>query len=247
MSKALDQAIDHLLTNLKNVSEGDYGELINLGSLLNAESIEEFMSPEADTPDEGPVVTDETKISVLGRYYHMQSPGTVVLYKYNIKKFFDTLLLEVIRRAPFMTRADLAAAARLVASKTYHHELFHFDCNVLRLMFGTEQDKLKEEALAVAWSRMRIAEERKAWQSQIGRMNGVVYGVLMDLAYQFKSPGYCDWPNYADEVRFKTGVLDYINPHKADFLMSSGVPVQEILFSMFGKGKDGQGFVEICV
>lgn len=245
--KALDQTIDHLLANLKNATEGEYGELFNLGSILNAENIEEFMSPEADTPDDGPVVTDEPKMSVLGRYYHMQSPGTVVLYKHNIKKFFDTLLREVIRRAPFMTRADLAAAARLVASKTYHHELFHFDCNVLRLMFGTSQDKLKEEALAVAWSRMRITEERKAWQSQIGRMNGTVYGLLMDMAFQYRSPGYCDWSNYADEVRFKSGLLDYIQLPKTDFLMSSGVPVQEILYSMLGKGKDGQGFVEIGV
>lgn len=243
--KALDKTIDHLLSNLKNVTEGEYGELIDLEQFLNAESMEEFMNPEADTPDEGPVIYEEPKISVLGRYYRMESPGTVVLYKHNIKKFFDTTLLKIIRRAPFMTRADLSAAARLVASKTYNHEIFHFDCNVLRLMFDTPQDKIKEEALAVAWSRMRIIEERKAWQTQIGRMGSVIYGMLMEMAYQYRSPGYRDWPNYADEISFKNGLTDYLKPSQGDFLMQSGVNVPELIFSMLGKGKDGQGFVEI--
>ncbi len=246
MTKALDQTIDHLLANLKNATEGDFGELVDLPQLLNPENYEEFMNPETDTPDEGPVILDEPKMSVLGRYYHMQSPGTVVLYKRNIKKFFDTLMLELIQRTSFITRSDLAASARLVVMKTYHHELFHFDCNVLRLMFGIQQNKLLEEALAVAWSRLKIAEERKVWQSAIGRMNGVIYGMLMEMAYQYKSQGYSSWPNYADETSFKTGFAGYIQPPNHDFLIQSGVNVPDMLFALLGKGKDGQGFAEIA-
>lgn len=244
--KALEQTIDHLLSNLKNAAEGEYGELIDLGQLLKEENLEEFMNPETDTPDEGPVILEEPKVSVLGRYYHMQSPGTLVLYKHNIKKFFDTVLMKVIQRVPFITRNDLAASARLIAINIYHHEIFHFDCNVLRLMFGVTQNKLKEEALAVAWSRLKIAEDRKVWQSVIGRMNGVIYGMLMEMTYKYQSPGYRDWPDYADEISFKNGLTDYLKPSQGDFLMQNRVNVPELIFSMLGKGKDGEGFVEIC-
>ena len=42
---------------------------------------------------------------------------------------------------------------------------------------------LNELNLAVAWSRIKIAEERRIWQSAIGRMNGEIYGILMELVF----------------------------------------------------------------
>lgn len=242
----LEQTIDHLLSGFKKVTEGEYGELYDLKQHLEPMQLDEFMEPEPDDVDDNtPIEHMATRKSVLGCYYRMQSPGKVVLFKGNLKKFFDSLMAEVLKVTPYITKSDLAAAARLVTLKTWQHEFFHYDCNVLRIMFGTKQDRIKEEALAVAWSRWKIAEERKVWNSQIGKMSGVVYSVIMDRAYQYRSSGYRDWPMYADEASFKAGLLDYIQPQHFNFLMQSGVPLQEMLFSLLGKGKDGQGIVEI--
>jgi hypothetical protein len=241
---ALNLAIDYLLANLKDVPEGEYGELVAIREFIEPASYEKFMHPEPDT-SEGLVVVDEPDIYVLGRYYRMQSPGRVILYKRNLKIFFDTLIHELFKRTQYITRSDLSAAARLVALKTYQHELFHFDCNVLRIMFDSNPDLFLEEALAVAWSRIEIAKERKAWQSAIGRMNGVIYGILMELSYKYGSPGYRDWTCYADEISFKNGLARYMKPQEYDFLIDNGVNIPDILFSMLGRGKDGQGFTEM--
>lgn len=245
--KALDQVIAIMLDDFKDTYEGEYGEIRGIKDRIRRESLEIFMWPEPDTHDEGPVVTDEPEISVLGRYYAMQSPGTVVLYSHNMKMFFHSLLAEVSNVTPYISRFDLASSARLVALFVYSHELFHFDCNVLRYLFGSTKDEFIEEALAVAWSRSKIAEDRKAWQSQIGRMNSVIYSVLMDKAFQFRSPGYCDWCYYADDAQFKTGLLDYIDPGNKHCLLQNGVPLPDIIYAMLGKGKAGQGFTEIVV
>lgn len=244
----LDKTIELMLSNLKHLPEGEYGELYDLEQYLEPMTVDEFMEPEPDTVDDDePPEMLATRKSLLGCYYGMRSPGKVVLFTGNLKSFFDSLMLEVLKVTPYITRSDLATAAKLVAYKTWHHELFHFDCNVLAIMFGTRKDRLKEEALAVAWSRHKIAEERKNGQTQIGKMSGVVYGVLMDRAYRYRSAGYCDWPNYADDATFKAGLLDYIKPSQLGLLMHAGVPVQEMIYSMLGKGKDGQGFAETAV
>ena len=116
----------------------------------------------------------------------------------------------------------------------------------MRIMFGSNQERFLEEALAVAWSRIKIAEERKIWQSAIGRMNGVIYGILMELTYKYRSPGYRDWTDYADEVSFKNGLAGYLKPQGYNFLIDNGVNIPDILFSMLGNGKDGQGLIEIA-
>lgn len=245
---ALDQTINILLNNLIILPEGEFGELYNLEQHLEPVSIEEFMEPEPDiVNNDVPPEVLATKRSILGCYYGMRSPGKVVLFTVNHKRFFDGLMREVLQVTPYVTKNDLTAAARLVVLKTWQHELFHFDCNVLRIMFDLQQDSMKEEALAVAWSRIKIAEERKTWNTPFGRMSGVVYGVLMDKAFQYRSPGYRDWHLFGDEASFKAGLLDYLQPPQKVFLAQSGVPLQELIYAMLGKGKDGQGFVEIAV
>lgn len=244
----LDQTINAILANLDKLPEGQYDELYNLGEHLESVSLEEFMEPEPDTiEDDIPPEVLATRKSLLGCYYKMRSPGKVVLFAGNLKRFFDSLLREVLKVTPYITRSDLTAAARLVALKTWQHEQFHFDCNVLSIMFGVQQDKMKEEALAVAWSRMKIAEERKTWNGSIGRMSGVVYGVMMDKTFHYRSPGYRDWQLFADEASFKAGLLDYLQPPQKAFLIQAGVPLQELVYAMLGKGKDGQGFIEMAV
>lgn len=75
-----------------------------------------------------------------------------------------------------------------------------------------------------------------------------VKGKTIDVVIRtsFTSVGYADWPKYADEVSFKNGLTDYLKPSQGGFLMRCGVHIPELIFSMVGKGKDGQGFIEIC-
>ena len=75
-------------------------------------------------------------------------------------------------------------------------------------------------------------------------MNALVYNLFVRLAYQYRSPGYVDWTNYADEVRFKAGLRDFFDPPNAVFLESSGVPVGDVLFEMLNKRKENEGFRE---
>lgn len=219
---------------------------------FDAPPLDDFLNPDPDAIDEDDPeahapTAPPTTVLILGRYYPMSSPGTIVLYQHNLKLFYRSLIREVLKTVPSLSKSDLEAALRLVVLKTYYHEGFHFDCNLLRKLFGSQNDRLSEEALAVAWSRMRIARDRDQWNTSIGRMNALVYNLIVRLAYRYRSPGYSDWPHYSDEVRFKAGLRDYINPPNAVFLEASGVPVCDVLFEMLGKRKDNEGYIERAV
>ena len=118
--------------------------------------------------------------------------------------------------------------------KTHEHELFHYNINVLQEMFGGSYTPAIEEALAVAWARTKIQGERAKWNSQIGRMNGLFYSLLMQRAFAYRSPGYRDWVLYADEVRFKPALLNYIAPKNSARLQGNGVDMERLLYGMIG-------------
>jgi len=104
-----------------------------------------------------------------------------------------------------------------------------------------EYDRLREEALAVAWSRLKIIEKRGVYNSKIGRMNGVFYGRLLDAAFAYQSPGYCDWPYYADDARFRPALLDYLTkPAAVARLQANGVSnLADLVFGMLGNISGG--------
>lgn len=229
----------------------DLGQVILDPRFLDAPPLDDFLNPDPDAIDENDPeahapTSPPTTALILGRYYPMQSPGCIVLYQRNLKLFYRSLIREVLKTVPALSKSDLEATLRLVVLKTYYHEGFHFDCNLLHKLFDSQKDRLREEALAVAWSRMRIAKDRDQWNTSTGRMNALVYNLIVRLAYRYRSPGYCDWPHYADEVRFKSGLRDYIDPPHAAFLEASGVPVGDVLFDMLGKRKDNEGYRELA-
>jgi hypothetical protein len=122
---------------------------------------------------------------------------------------------------------------------THEHELFHYNINVLQEMFGGSYTPKIEEALAVAWARMKIHKKLGVWQSTIGRMNGQVYSLLMQRAFAYRSAGYRDWVLYADEVRFKLALLDYIAPMNYARLQGNGVDMERLLYGMIGQMDKG--------
>jgi hypothetical protein len=228
----------------------EMGQVIIDPESIDAPDLDDFFNPDPDVIDEeysgfSWPVSQPPQPFLLGIYYPMSSPGHVVLFTRNIQLFYRSLLREVLRRVPSISKPDMETAVRLVVLKTYYHECFHFDCDLLRRLFGKGQrDRLMEEALAVAWSRMQVAKDRSQWNTGIGRMNALVYNLFVRLAYQYRSAGYCDWPLYADDVRFKAGLRDFFDPPNANFLESSGVPVGDVLFEMLGKRKENEGFYE---
>ncbi len=178
--------------------------------------------------------------SLLGCYHPMRSPGTLILFKGNLAGFYRSLLRTIMPKIRYLSRADIEAGARLVTLGTYYHERFHFDCDLLRNLFNTTQlDPLIEEALAMAYERIRLATDRKDGKSKISRMNGALYSMLMRYGYAYTSPGYRDWPLYADEARFSDGLLNYLQPGNHLHLQASGVAIGDLLVEMLGMAKGG--------
>lgn len=211
--------------------------------------LERFLEPPPDVwtdQDEARMLPRAKEEQVLlGVYIPMHSPGRVLLLGRNLRAFFWSLVAQLHHRMPYLTASDLKGALRLVVAKTYQQELFHFHSDVLRQIFGASFDPLLEEALAVAWSRLQILQQRGVWNSQIGRMNGVVFNHLLPLAYAYRSPGYRDWPLYADAVRFKPALLDYLASANRVRLQANGVDLETLVFGMLG-GISG-GYVEAVV
>jgi len=145
--------------------------------------LERFLEPPPDVwtdQDEARMLPRAKEEQVLlGVYIPMHSPGRVLLLGRNLRAFFWSLVAQLHHRMPYLTASDLKGALRLVVAKTYQQELFHFHSDVLRQIFGASFDPLLEEALAVAWSRLQILQQRGVWNSQIGRMNGVVFNHLL--------------------------------------------------------------------
>ncbi len=176
---------------------------------------------------------------LLGLYKPMRSPGTVLLFGDNLELFFWSLIREISRTLDSITHSDLSAVNEIVVNKTYYHELFHYDCDVFRHLFGGKRDPLKEEALAVARSRWLIEQDRGNRNTTSGRMNGVVYGKLMDLAFKYQSAGYNKWHLYASEQAFRSGLLDLYNSQMTSRLESNEVAVDSLIFSLLGKMPGG--------
>jgi len=178
-----------------------------------------------------------TEEDLLGFYTPMASPGTITLCSQNLRAFFWHLVFQLSnnRRLPIM-KADLASVADLVVSKTYHHEYFHFFCDIQRKLFpGSEYDFQIEEALAVAHSYACISRGRDNKSTKFGRMGNVIYPALMVEAFKYNSAGYRDWILYSDDIRFDAGLYNYISPPNSGLLQSNGINVSVLLRAQLDK------------
>jgi hypothetical protein len=205
--------------------------------------LDAWMGPEPDVlrePDDPEVlrrIAEERRL--LGGYVPMQSPGQVVLVRQNLRHFYWALICTLHPRVPYVTKSDLVAALELVVMKTYHHERFHHASDVFRQLFDSPFDPLLEEALAVAWARRTLIQTRAVWNSKIGRMNGLLYRLLMHEAFAYTSPGYQDWPLYADDSRLLTALLDYLAPPNHAELLANGVDLGPLVLSMIDNVSGG--------
>jgi len=208
----VDDLNKRIASEINRLREGDFGEIIlDDEPIENAPPLEMFLEPPPDvmvgsTPGgEGAGIDDwmERHPNVLGTYSPMRSPGRVVLIGGNLEGFYWSLVRVASRGMQFLTKLDLHGAWALVRSKTHEHELFHYNMNVFRELFGGPYQPDLEESLAVASARLKILGHRATWNSQIGRMNGLFYSRIMEAAFRYRSAGYRDWVLYADEARFQ--------------------------------------------
>mgnify|MGYP001766959031 CR=1 FL=1 len=176
---------------------------------------------------------------LLGVYYPMRSPGKIVLFRNNLHAFFWSLFSIAFHQGVSITKKDMRAGLWLVILQTYSHEKFHYYCDVLHKLFGGEYVALKDEAFAVAWSRLRILRDRKDKRTSISNMDSKIFELIIDHAYRFTSPGYRDWVKYKDEGLFKKGFGCYINPPNYDFLQQSNVLIDDLLLGMMEKINPG--------
>jgi hypothetical protein len=203
--------------------------------------LEDFLSPESDViGKEGHPHTsagpdgemESSSVSILGIYRRMQSPGVIVLFRRKLGLFYKALLCEIIKQFSYMSKLDLEAGAQFVASHTYYHEQFHFACDVMHHLFGSKLDVLMEEALAVAWARLHIIEDRSQWNSMICRMNGVFFSLLMDYSFRYRSAGYSNWYLYSDEIIFRKALTDYVMLANLHQLTANGITLDEITYAL---------------
>lgn len=244
----IDDTVKEIMASLEPIETGDYGEAVLYGATLeDSLPLEVYQEREPDCLSGLSADLGERyerlpchPPSLLGCYHPMKSPGTLILFKGNLARFYRSLLRTIMPQVRYLSRADIEAGARLVTLGTYYHERFHFDCDLLRNLFNTTQlDPLIEEALAMAYERLRLATDRKDGKSKISRMNGALYSLLMRYGYVYTSPGYRDWSLYADETRFSDGLLNYLQPGNHLHLQASGVATGDLLVEMLGMAKGG--------
>ena len=247
MSK-ISSAVNHLLKDIELLFPDDHlytGEDINrIDNELRPKDLQVYMNPETDILEPGqesPCMRGN--IIILGTYSAMSSPGVVSLCLDHLKDFFYSLVKRSLLAGYNISKKELKPIAKLVVYKTYWHELFHFDCDVLRHLFGGHIDPNIEEALAVAraWARITAEKDYKFWE--IKKLQ--LFEFIVIEAFKYTSAGYRDWVDYSDENDFQHALLRYINPPSSSFLGSNGVQLQKLIFALLTQdnGKEGEGFI----
>jgi hypothetical protein len=180
---------------------------------------------------------------VLGYYTPMSSPGTITLDWKVIGSLFWHTILALQRAGLYLERRDVEVMARLTCEKTYIHESFHHFTDVSRRLFGTQFNALVEEALAVACSFRDLAEMHAESRSRASRLSGLLFRELTSRLYRYTSAGYRDWVHYQTSQDFENGLIGYLAPPSAPFLMQSRVDVAALLEAM-RKSLGAKGAVE---
>jgi hypothetical protein len=102
-----------------------------------------------------------------------------------------------------------------------------------------------EEALAVAYSRLKVLQLRASGKTRISRIQPLFFSEMLQRIYSYTSPGYRDWPAYADPVRFGDGLSGYVLPH-GNKLSLNGVNLNKMLEDMLSSltSVSPNGYVE---
>jgi len=225
VSKVIHDEIDRLPSDeLGGINPVMIGEYIN--SLALHGSTGHFLEQPPDTHPEEIIDFD----NLLGSYSPMRSPGRLVLYQENIRQFFWCLVRDVFKNNPniWVSSADLKNMADIIVRQTWWHEQFHFCCDVFRHLFASRFDSMTEEALAVAFSRIKIREARQDGRTSTAKIHPTFFTLLLERAFEYSSPGYRDWPKYSDPETFSNKLADYSMMNQYMRLAYNGVDLPSL-------------------
>lgn len=200
-------------------------------------SLEIFMNPPPD------VVVNENNCStsfaqaynILGYYRPIQSPGIIVLLERNLLQFFWRIAIEIDQNLSGWRwkQEDLINLSEWIVDKTYWHERCHHSLDVLRHLFHVHTfDEITEEALAVAYARYHLCEVQKLSYRHRTSPQQALWEAFLHLAFQYRSPGYRDWPQYSDQEALKRGLSEYLAPRRIHQLKGIGIPVASMIFDL---------------
>lgn len=241
--KAVKEAIKIMLEPISQVPEE---ALLEIGpeDFYEPANPDEYLRPDPDIDLEGAEPCYYQQKLLLGLYKPMRSPGAVILFARNLQRFFGALMSGAFKAGYRPKRTDYIKGADLIAYKTYYHELFHYDADVLKTLFGSRHDLMREEALAVAYAYRTLSGYERDYKQS---MNPAIFSYLMDHAFRYTSPGYRDWSRFSSNVAFKNGLLEYISPANAPLLDRNGVPVDDLIYSMLERARNGMSLEENVV
>jgi len=190
-------------------------------------------SPDVEGREERPQEhgSDDNAPCVLGSYQSMRSPGVIKLNKNNLINFFWRLVLDIDTALPGWNwrEEDLEMLSEWAVDKTYYHERFHHSMDVLRYLFDVQSfDSLREEALAVAYSRYHYRNINGGYRNK----HSILLDEFFHLAFCYTSPGYRDWQQYGDVAALQTGVCEYLGLKNSTWLRSSRVSVEQMVFNL---------------
>lgn len=165
---------------------------------------------------------------VLGQYTPMSSPGKISLSIHTIRDHFCHHIQDLIRAGYSITFYDISNLAHIYIRKTVFHEYFHHYTDIQRQLFGSYHSKNTEEALAVAWSRMKIEQytkNKKYWKTPV---NTPTYERFKRNIYNYCQPGYKDWkihydPKSDDKSVFCDTIRTYTLPSGSTKLKENGI------------------------
>ena len=173
---------------------------------------------------------------VLGQYTPMSSPGIISLSIDKLRDHFIQQIQYLIIAGGSITFCDISNLANIYIRKTVYHEYFHHYTDIQRCLFGSYHSKDTEEALAVAWSRMKIEQytkNKKYWKTPV---NTPPYERFKRNIYNYCQPGYKDWkiyydPKSDDKSIFCDTIRTYTLPSGSTKLKENGIDFEALILN----------------
>ncbi len=185
-------------------------------------------------------------------YEPMNSPGIIRMHMTTMSHCFGELVKYVIGRGFRLDFKTLRSLAEIRVRKSFFHEYFHHYADIQRILTNLPPyDRMREEPLAVAWSRVKLETFLKK-DLKVSSPDPM-YSAFLRAAYNYQQLGYKDWVNFfridgnwmpilTELTDFCNAVWNYTLPPASARLVSNGVRFNNtVLSAMNWTYKDSNG------
>lgn len=141
---------------------------------------------------------------VLGSFTYPQSPPIISLNEKNLTSFYIGAMERVFGPRWQSQNPPSLEFAKLVAWKTFYHELFHYHSWYFReIISKAPHNHYIEEALAVAFGYHSLIEKEKYLLKHQQSQN------FLDEIHKYTGDGYRDWIRYKKKTDLEKAMKDY--------------------------------------